>query len=166
MRRLIAMLALSALLGGALAVGDAAQGKDRNDPRGNEGRQAREAPSREAPMRAAPGRDARGGDFRDSPPYPQPSERRVDTPPPAYSRDDRRTYPPQAYAPPPRVYREEAPAARRGGYLPPEATGGIVGDLNRYQLRPPPRGYAWVRVNGGFAMVSMATGQIFDIVPN
>ena len=49
---------------------------------------------------------------------------------------------------------------------PPAAGGGIVNDLSRYRLRPPPPGYAWVRVNGGVALVSQATGQIFDIVPN
>ena len=49
--------------------------------------------------------------------------------------------------------------------MPPEAGGGVVSDLGRYRLRAPPRGYEWVRVDRGFALVSRATGQVFDIVP-
>jgi Ni/Co efflux regulator RcnB len=181
MKRLIAMFTATALIGGSLVMGDAAlaQGRNRGEAqasrdngRGNEGRQGREAPVREAPpMREPQGRERQvrepqRREDRDSRPYPGQSndprnnERRA-YPQQAAPRDERR-----AYAPPPQVYsREEAPSARRGGYLPPEAGGGIVNDLNRYQLRPPPRGYSWVRVNGGFALVSQATGQIFDIVP-
>ena len=39
-------------------------------------------------------------------------------------------------------------------------------DYGRYRLRPPPRGFVWVRTGNGFAMVSRETGQVFDVVPN
>ena len=58
-----------------------------------------------------------------------------------------------------------APSPRRGGYLPPQA-GGAMPDYGRYRLRPPPRGFVWVRTGNGFAMVSRETGQVFDVVPN
>lgn len=69
-------------------------------------------------------------------------------------------------APPPRArgFASPPPAARRGGYLPPTFSGEIVDDYRRYRLRAPPAGFAWVRVGGGFALVSMADGQIFDMV--
>lgn len=53
---------------------------------------------------------------------------------------------------------------RRGGYMPPNV-GAPVEDHNRFRLRTPPRGYSWVRVPGGYALVSEQTGQIFDMVP-
>lgn len=56
------------------------------------------------------------------------------------------------------------PSARRGGYLPRSFSGEIVDDYRRYRLRTPPAGFAWVRVGNGFALVSMADGQIFDMV--
>lgn len=56
--------------------------------------------------------------------------------------------------------------ARRGGYLPDNYRGGAVDDYQRFRLRPPPRGYAWVRVNGGFALVSVVDGRIFDVIPD
>lgn len=64
---------------------------------------------------------------------------------------------PQGFASPP-------PAARRGGYLPRNFSGEVVDDYRRYRLRTPPAGFAWVRVGNGFALVSMADGQIFDMV--
>jgi Ni/Co efflux regulator RcnB len=62
--------------------------------------------------------------------------------------------------------REYGPPARRGGYMPPDYRGGVVQDYGRYRLRPPPRGYSWVRVGGGYALVSIMTGQVFDVVPD
>jgi Ni/Co efflux regulator RcnB len=56
-----------------------------------------------------------------------------------------------------------APGVRPGGYLPPTYRGAPVDDYRRYRLRPPPRGYNWVRVGDGFALVS-PDGQIFDMV--
>ena len=57
------------------------------------------------------------------------------------------------------------PAPRRGGHLAGQG-GATIDDYARYRLRPPPRGYAWVRVGGGFALVAGATGQVFDVVPD
>ena len=54
---------------------------------------------------------------------------------------------------------------RRGGYLGPQS-GAPIEDPGRFRLRAAPRGYAWVRVPGGMAMVSQSTGQVFDIVPD
>jgi Ni/Co efflux regulator RcnB len=48
----------------------------------------------------------------------------------------------------------------------PDHRGGVVEDYGRYRLRPPPRGYSWVRVGGGYALVSTMTGQVFDVVPD
>ncbi|HEY8571302.1 RcnB family protein [Phenylobacterium sp.] len=54
---------------------------------------------------------------------------------------------------------------RRGGYLPPQAEGRPIQEPSRLRLRPPPSGYNWVRVPGGYALVNERTGQIFDMVP-
>lgn len=51
-----------------------------------------------------------------------------------------------------------------GGYLPPNSRGGVVTDPSRYRLRPAPRGYAWVRMGNGFALVSLSDGRIYDRV--
>ncbi|HEX7946197.1 MAG TPA: RcnB family protein, partial [Phenylobacterium sp.] len=75
-------------------------------------------------------------------------------------RDEGRRYEDGPYPPP------NAGPARRGGYLPDRYRGGTVDDYQRFRLRPPPRGYTWVRVNGGFALVSMADGRIFDVIPD
>lgn len=56
--------------------------------------------------------------------------------------------------------------ARRGGYLPDRYRAGAVDDYQRYRLRPPPRGYMWVRIDRGFALVSMDDGRIFDVIPD
>lgn len=54
-------------------------------------------------------------------------------------------------------------APRPGGYLPPDYRGAPVGDYQRYRLRPPPRGYSWIHVGNGFALVS-PDGQVFDVI--
>lgn len=59
---------------------------------------------------------------------------------------------------------QQPPTARRGGVLPDGLRGGVVSDYQRYRLRPPPAGYAWVRVGTGFALISLADGQVFDTV--
>lgn len=59
---------------------------------------------------------------------------------------------------------QQPPAAHRGGVLPDGLRGGVVSDYQRYRLRPPPAGYAWVRVGTGFALISLADGQVFDTV--
>ena len=58
-----------------------------------------------------------------------------------------------------------ASAPRRGGHIAGQG-GAMIDDYARYRLRAPPRGYAWVRVGGGFALVAPATGQVFDVVPD
>jgi Ni/Co efflux regulator RcnB len=41
----------------------------------------------------------------------------------------------------------------------------IIRDYDRYRLRPPPRGYHWVRDDGGdYVLVAIATGIILDYV--
>lgn len=39
----------------------------------------------------------------------------------------------------------------------------VVYDYGSYRLRPPPRGYHWVRENNDFLLVAIATGIILDI---
>jgi Ni/Co efflux regulator RcnB len=41
----------------------------------------------------------------------------------------------------------------------------VIQDYGRFRLRAPPRGYAWMRTGAGYALVSTATGQVFDVVP-
>ena len=67
-----------------------------------------------------------------------------------------------------RALRADEPTrgARRGGYLSDSFRGGVIEDYQRFRLRPPPRGYAWVRVSGGFALVSVGDGRIFDVIPD
>ena len=73
--------------------------------------------------------------------------------------DERSRYAPRPrYEPRPRD--DERP--RYGGG--PRPQGEVVDDYRRYRLRTPPAGFAWVRVGNGFALVSMADGQIFDMV--
>jgi Ni/Co efflux regulator RcnB len=57
---------------------------------------------------------------------------------------------------------------KRGGYLPVEyRTRYVVTDWHRDHLRPPPRGYHWVRSdNGDFLLVAIATGAIIDLLLN
>jgi Ni/Co efflux regulator RcnB len=54
-------------------------------------------------------------------------------------------------------------APRRGGYLPDNYRGAFVDDYERYRLRPPPRGFTWVRMGDGFALVG-PDGRVFDMV--
>jgi Ni/Co efflux regulator RcnB len=53
---------------------------------------------------------------------------------------------------------------RRGGLVPPEYRGAVVPDYGRLRLRPPPPGFAWVRMGGRYMLVSRETGQIFDVI--
>ena len=39
----------------------------------------------------------------------------------------------------------------------------VVSDYGYYRLRPPPRGYHWVRANNDYLLVAIATGVILDI---
>ena len=72
--------------------------------------------------------------------------------------------PPPAYYGDP-YYRPGYSAWRRGAFLPPVYRGFIVHDYPRYRLRPPPRGYAWYRVDNNFLLAGIGSGVIFDIVP-
>ncbi|WP_449429598.1 RcnB family protein [Rhodanobacter umsongensis] len=39
----------------------------------------------------------------------------------------------------------------------------VVRNYGSYRLRPPPRGYHWVRANNDFLLVAVATGIILDV---
>ncbi len=148
MNRLILIFAGLAVLAGPLVPGGVAAAKDhdrgeRGSDRGDRGGYERrgDEPGLARGRGGPNGRDDRGGSDRGA--YER-GERR------GYEADDRPQY---------------APSPRRGGYMPPEA-GGPLPDYGRYRLRPPPRGFVWVRTGNGFAMVSEQTGQVFDVVPN
>lgn len=56
---------------------------------------------------------------------------------------------------------------KRGGYVPPAYRSGryVVSDWRRYRLRPPPRGYQYIRSdNGDFLLAAVATGAIMSII--
>jgi Ni/Co efflux regulator RcnB len=182
MRRLISVLAAAALVATPLATAGVAMAKDHDGGggehgRGDEGRGERHGRGDEgrgpgggrgAPMPWRGGEDRGGGrEYRgDEGRGGYPGGGRWDRPDPRYEpRYDRRAeprYDPRAYGPPPGAY---APAPHRGGYLPPQAGGSVIQDYGRFRLRAPPRGYAWMRTGGGYALVSTATGQVFDVVP-
>ena len=39
----------------------------------------------------------------------------------------------------------------------------VINNYGHYRLRPPPRGYHWVRANNDYLLVAIATGVILDI---
>ena len=39
----------------------------------------------------------------------------------------------------------------------------VVRDYGYYRLRPPPRGYRWVRADNNYLLVAIATGIILDV---
>ena len=144
MKRFILIAAAAASLAAALPLGGVAEARDGDRGRGqshDRGPPSRNAGERWEGRRAEPprgdGRGERWGDDR----------RRRDEAGPRDMGPDR----PQA-------------APRRGGYLPDNYRGAFVDDVQRYRLRPPPRGFAWVRMGDGFALVSLADGQVFDMV--
>lgn len=57
-------------------------------------------------------------------------------------------------------------AWRRGEYVPVAYRGYYVQDPYYYGLRPAPRGYRWVYLNGNFALMALTTGLIADLVFN
>jgi Ni/Co efflux regulator RcnB len=176
MRRLLALASALAVLAGPLAAGQA-WAKDHGAPhgQGRGGGEGRWSGGRGGP----PPGYGRGGEpppgyGREGPP---PGYGRGGEPPPGWRGEPRyeprgepRYYDPRdgyaerGYAPPPPPPRSYS-APRRGGYLGPQG-GARIEDPGRYRLREAPRGYAWVRIPGGMAMVSEATGQIFDVVPD
>jgi Ni/Co efflux regulator RcnB len=164
MRRLICLLVAAAIAAGPLAAAGGALAKDDR----HEARREQQAP-RGGPIARmfGGGRQAqpayRGGpEYRYEAPaqrgYPRMNGYRGEAAP-----DPR--YDPRAYGPPAGAPNPYATAPRRGGYLGPGAGGAVIQDPGRYRLRPPPRGYEWVRTPNGMAMVSQSTGQIFDMVP-
>ncbi|HEY3797772.1 MAG TPA: RcnB family protein [Caulobacteraceae bacterium] len=69
---------------------------------------------------------------------------------------------PPTYAAP--GYRPGFTPWQRGAYLPPAYQSFEINDFDRYHLRRPPYGYHWVQVGNECLLVSLATGQIFDVV--
>ena len=55
---------------------------------------------------------------------------------------------------------------RQGDRLPSEYRGHsyVVDDWRGHGLRPPPRGYHWVGVNGDYVLAAIATGIIADVL--
>ena len=174
MPRLISLLAAVALVAAPLATAGAAMARDPHDGHrgqggGHEGGRwnggGRGGPAPQAYRgggdrgggryeRADPRNDPRGeprGEFRGEPRGEYRAEPRMDP-----------RYDPRAYGPPPSAY---SAAPRRGGYLGPGSGREVIQDYGRFRLRPPPRGYEWVRTPGGMALVSQGTGQVFDVVP-
>jgi Ni/Co efflux regulator RcnB len=170
MRRLISVLAAAALAATPLATAGAAMAKDHGDggrPEqrgpGGDGRWQGGGRGAPAPQVWRGGGEERGGgrEYRGGGEYRGGYERgggRGDRAEPRYEQ----RYDPRAYAPPRGSY---APPPHRGGFLPPQAGGQVIQDYGRFRLRAPPRGYEWVRVPGGMALVSTMTGQVFDVVP-
>ena len=149
MRRFLPILAIAAtVLGaGAAVAGDHHGGWGRGGPGGRGG------------WEHGGGRGGRG-----EPGWVRGGER---GPPPGWGRREERAAPPPGgyYAPPAPMY-EPRGYLRRGGRLPPDVRGEVVPDPGRYRLRPPPRGFNWVRVGNAFALMNMETGQLFDIIPD
>lgn len=160
MKRLVLTLAATLAVAGPLASSGMASAKDHHgeggwqqqrggEERGGEGRGGgrwRDGPDR--------------GDFRG--PYPRGGEPRGD--PRAFPRGGDPRGEPRAYPRDPRAY---APAPRDPrAYAPRDPEEQVIQDHARYRLRPPPRGFAWVRMgNGGFALIQESTGQVFDTIP-
>lgn len=72
------------------------------------------------------------------------------------------------YGPPP-AYGSYQPGYRawsRGQYLAPYYRNGFIRDYSGYRLRPPPRGYAWVRAGDSLILINIRTGLIMEVVIN
>jgi Ni/Co efflux regulator RcnB len=56
----------------------------------------------------------------------------------------------------------------RGDRLPPDyrAQTYVIPDYTTYRLRPPPRGYYWVRVDNNAVLAAVATGVVVDVAVN
>jgi len=171
MNRLIPIFAALAVLAGPLAPGGAAvakdhdgggRGSDRGADRGDRGgdRGDRGGDRGGGGRGGDRGGGDRGGQERRS--YDPGPDRGRGGPNWRDGRGGPERYDRRAYDEPPPQY---APSPHRGGYMPPQA-GGAMPDYGRYRLRPPPRGFVWVRTGNGFAMVSTETGRVFDVVPN
>jgi Ni/Co efflux regulator RcnB len=155
MRRLIQTLAAVAALAGPLAAGGAAVADGQHEHRDGGDRGDRGGGERRGGDRG--GGDRGGGDRGRG-------EEHGDR-----GRGGDRGGPGWSYGPPPGAYSYGPPPGyggpRRGGYMPPDYRGAPMQDYGRYRLRPPPRGYTWMRVGGSYVLMSTMTGQIFDVVP-
>jgi Ni/Co efflux regulator RcnB len=88
----------------------------------------------------------------------------------SYRHDDRRGH----YRPAPHRYHGHHGYDGRRGYGHPRWVRGyryagpryVVYDYGSYRLRPPPRGYRWVRADNDFLLIAIATGVILDIATN
>jgi Ni/Co efflux regulator RcnB len=72
------------------------------------------------------------------------------------------------YGPPP-AYGSYAPGYRAwssGQYLAPYYRNGFIRDYSGYRLRPPPRGFAWVRAGDSLILINIRTGLIMEVVIN
>ncbi|MET0274616.1 MAG: RcnB family protein [Phenylobacterium sp.] len=165
-RRLLLTLLATAALTGPLGGAGVAVAADQ--PRA----QAQRGGDRGGPDRGGPNRNRERGD-QGSRGSQGPRGQWRDERAPAMRREDdgergaMRAAPRSDYGPPPGYGGYERPRSsygvRRGGYLPPQAPGYVVEDYGRYRLRPPPRGYDWVRVGDDFLLVA-PDGQIFDMI--
>jgi len=172
MRRLSALAAALALVAGPLAAGGQVWAKDHHDGGGRGAERGGERGGGNGRWgggeRGGPPPGGRGGDAPpgygrggEGPPGWRGGERGDPRGDPRYERGYSERGYERGYAPPPQAY---APP-RRGGYLGPQG-GAPIEDPRRFGLREPPRGYRWVRVPGGMAIVSESTGQVFDVVPD
>lgn len=162
MRRLISLLAAALFAAGSLAAAGGAMAEEHREARRAPPPRSEAAPRWAGAQRQAPAAQAyRNEAYRAETYRSEAYDPRSDPRAGAYRADPR--YDPRTAAPPPANAYSAAP--RRGGYLGPGSSGAVIQDYGRYRLRPPPRGYAWVRTPGGMALMSQSTGQVFDVVP-
>jgi Ni/Co efflux regulator RcnB len=177
MKRLILILAAAtslaaALVGGDLAFAGEGGGHGRWGDRGGGGPpgQARRYEPGRAPMEFPGGghgrwSEAPRGRYDDGPRgrYEDPRGRYEEAPRSRYEEAPRGRYGGRYEEEGPPAYMRRGYSPRPGGYLPPDYRGAPVGDYQRYRLRPPPRGYSWIHVGNGFALVG-PDGQVFDVI--
>lgn len=171
MKRLMLLAAAAASLAAALPAGPAAardhgRGYDRGEARSWTPRQ--QSPEvrgyeRWSDNRAGRRTSYQGSDGRE--PAQDNRRRNEEAPRRRYDDEPRRDRSAPAEAAQPKMLRTpSAPGARRGGYLPDTYRGAVIDDYRAYRLRPPPRGFSWVRVGSGYALVDMSDGRIYDVV--
>lgn len=148
MKRLILMMAAAAGVATAIPLGEPAwaQGRGREAERQERGPDRPRGEDRRREERPRDTRPALGYERRED------RGRRWDEDAPQYGGQRERWD--EAYR----------PGDRRRGFAPDAYRGAVVEDYRRYRLRPPPHGYAWVRMGDGFALISLDDGQIFDRV--
>lgn len=165
MKRLVLAIAAMAAVAGPLAIATTAQAQGRGDQREyRDNRQNNRGDYRD-------NRQNNRGDYRNDRRDYRPDNRRNDN-----QRWDNRRYngyylgnswyygAPQASYYNRYDYRPDYRAWQRGGYLPPAYRGYVVNDYGRYRLRPPPRGYHWVRANDDYILAAIATGLILEVI--